>query len=350
MPAQVHDRLPTAKRSGLSAVLVLLALLAGVAISACGSAASGRITAARALRVARWSSFTRVRRPLDVAGPLSNGALVLAADKRLWLLTRDGRVNPFASGAGGYTSPGGEEPYIAVAPRGPFGGGTVYALRLTSGRGVVAISPSGQVRRFARLTLPGLIDGITFDTTGRFGHRLLVTINAGAATAVQAIDRHGVVSTITRSAPRVEGGIAVAPPTFGRLAGDLIAPSETTGQIFAISPRGATSLLANSGLPHGGDIGVESEGVVPRDPRADAFTADRLTPGNPHPGDDEVLRIRASALRNAGVRPGDILVSTEGGALVDDVSPAGGGYRVRLVARGPAIAHGEGHIAFARSR
>ncbi|MGI8863699.1 MAG: hypothetical protein ACR2JH_04750, partial [Solirubrobacteraceae bacterium] len=279
-----------------------------------------------------------------------DGSLVLAAHARLWLLTAGGRVRPFSSGPPGYTSPGGEEPYIAFSPGGSFGSGTVYALRLTSGRGVVAISTSGIIRRFARLTLPGLIDGITFDTTGRFGHRLLVTINAGSSTAVQAIDRHGVVSTITRRAPRVEGGIVVAPSTFGRFAGDLIASSETTGQIFAITPHGNSSLLANSGLPHGGDIGVESEAFVPRDPRADAFAADRLTPGNRHPGDDAVLRIRAGALRNAGVRPGDLLVSTEGGALVDDASPVAGGYRVRLVAWGPAIAHGEGHIAFARSR
>jgi hypothetical protein len=147
----------------------------------------------------------------------------------------------------------------------------------------------------------------------------------------------------------VEGGIAVAPSTFGRFAGDLIASSETSGRIFAIAPQGKSELVANSQLPDGGDIGVESEGFVPRDPRADAFLADRLTPGNRHPGDDVILRIPADALRTAGVHPGDLLVSTEGGALTDDVSPAATGYRVRLVAQGPAIAHAEGHIAFARS-
>jgi hypothetical protein len=350
MNAQTPNRAVAVARSALPAALVLLALLAGVVISACGSGAGGGITAVRAVRSARWAEYVRVRRPLDLAGPRRDGSLVLAADGRLSLLTPGGSVKPFASGPGGYTSPGGEEPYIALSPGGGYGNGTVYALRLKGGRGVVAISAPGIVRRFASLSLPGLIDGIAFDRAGRFGHRLLVTINAGGRTAVQAIDRHGVVSTITRTAPRVEGGIAVAPTTFGRFAGDLIAPSETTGQIFAITPRGESSLLANSGLPHGGDIGVESEAFVPSDPRADAFVADRLTPGNRHPGDDAVLRIRASALRNAGVRPGDLLVSTEGGALVDDVSPIAGGYRVRLVARGPAIAHGEGHIAFARSR
>jgi hypothetical protein len=214
---------------------------------------------------------------------------------------------------------------------------------------VVAIGANGGVRPFASLSAPGLIDGITFDQTGGFAHRLLVTISSGSRTTVDAIDAHGVVRTITRSAPNVEGGIAVAPSTFGRFAGDLIASSETAGQIYAISPQGKSELVANSQLPHGGDIGVESEAFVPRDPGADAFVADRLTPGNRHPGDDVILRIRAAALRSAGVQPGDLLVSTEGGALTDDISPSGAGYRVHLVAQGPAIAHSEGHIAFARS-
>lgn len=338
-----------AKRSCLGAALLAVAVLGGTVISACGSSASGRVTALQAPGVARWSEFVRLRRPLDLAGPRSDRSLLLAADGRLLLLTPSAKIEPFASGPAGYRSPAGEEPYIALSPGGAFGNGTVYALRLTGGRGVVAISAGGSVHRFASLTLPGLIDGIAFDRTGRFGHRLLVTVNAGAHTAVAAIDPRGVVSTITRRAPRVEGGIAVAPSTFGPLAGDLIAPSETTGQIFAITPRGESALLANSGLPHGGDIGVESEAFVPEDPRADAFVADRLTPGNRHPGDDAVLRIRAGALRSAGVRPGDLLVSTEGGALTDDVRFSAGRYRVRLVAQGPAIAHGEGHIAFARS-
>jgi hypothetical protein len=274
--------------------------------------------------------------------------LVLAANARLSLLTPAGGVAPFASGPGGYRSPGGEEPYIALSPGGCYGNGVVYALRLTTGRGVLAISARGTVRRSARLRVPGLIDGITFDQTGRFGHRLLVTSNAGARTAVDAIDCRGVVSTITRRAPRVEGGIAVAPDTFGRFAGDLIAPGETSGKVYAISPQGKSQLVATSGLPHGNDIGVESEGFVPPDPRAAAFVADRLTPGNRHPGDDVVLRILAGELRTAGVRPGDLLVATEGGALTDAISCSTNACRTRLIARGPAIAHAEGHIAFAR--
>jgi hypothetical protein len=76
--------------------------------------------------------------------------------------------------------------------------------------------------------------------------------------------------------------------------------------------------------------------------------ADRRTPGNPHPGDDEILRLRSAALTAAGVRPGDLLVATEGGARTDAIR-CGKTCRVRHVADGPAAAHLEGHVVFARS-
>ena len=321
------------------AVVVLSAL----ALGGCGSAAAiGRLTAPRAPRLAHWTAYAHVRRPLDVVGPRADGSLVLDAAGRLWLVTAGGAVTPFAAG---YRSPGGEEPYIALSPGGCFGAGNVYALRLTAGRGVAVVSSSGAVRRFASIGAPGLIDGIAFDRTGRFGRRLLVTVNAGSRTTVDRIGCGGQVQVVTRSAPRVEGGIAVAPATFGRFAGDLIASGETSGKIFAVAPSGTSALVADSGLPHGGDIGVESEAFVPAGAQ-DAFVADRLTPGNPHPGDDVVLRIGSSALRAAGVRAGDLLVATEGGALTDDVRCTSRGCAVRYVANGPSVAHVEGHIAF----
>jgi hypothetical protein len=322
--------------------------LAPLAIAACGSAASGKITAPRGAKEARWATLVHAPRPLDLVGPRAGGSLVLAAAGRLSILSPTGMLRPFPSAQGAYRSPGGEEPYIALSPGGCFGPGTVYALRLTSGRGVVAIGARGGVRRFSTLRAPGLIDGIAFDSTGGFSHKLLVTINAGDRTTVDAISCGGAVTTITRSAPRVEGGIAVAPKSFGRFGGDLIAPSETSGRIFAVTPTGSSLLVANSGLPHGNDVGVESEGFVPTR-LADAFVADRLTPGNPHPGDDVVLRLRAPALRAAGVAPGDLLVATEGGGLTEAVTCSATGCRVRLVAQAPSVAHVEGHIAFSRS-
>jgi len=321
-----------------------LAVAAAAAITAagCGAVATGKITASSAPKRATWVTFTSADRPLDLVGPRAGGSLVLAAAGRLMLLTPSGQVQPFAPK---YVSPGGEEPYIALSPGGCYGRGTVYALRLTSGPGVVAISAGGAVRRVAALKTPGLIDGIAFDRTGDFGHKLLVTINNGTRTTVDAIGCNGKVTTITHTAPRLEGGIAVAPASFGRFAGDLIGPDERSGKLIAVAPNGRSSLLASSGLPHGGDVGVESEGFVPGGAH-DAFVADRLTPGNPHPGDTVILRVTASALKAAGVRPGDLLVTTEGGALTDAISCSSAGCQVRFVATGPKVAHAEGHIAF----
>ena len=263
----------------------------------------------------------------------------------LELVRPSGTIVPYAPA---YRSPGGEEPYITYSQSGCFGTAAVYVIRLSAPRGILRIGARGAVRRFASITAGGLIDGITLDGTGAFGHRLLVTINHGSTTTVDAIDCRGRVAVLTTSAPRVEGGIAVAPSSFGRFAGDLIAPDETGGRVFAITPRGRSRLLANSGLPHGGDIGVESEAFVPADPRARALLADRLTPGNRHPGDDVLLSLGPAALRAAGVRSDDLLVATEGGARTDDIRCARTGCTVTHVADGPAIAHAEGHIAFFR--
>jgi hypothetical protein len=326
-------------------------LVAGILAVGCGGAAARTPTVARPAALARWTPLVHVGRPLDVVGPRRDGSFVLAAAGKLWLLAPgSGRVTRFAPA---YQSPGGEEPYIAlpaVGHRGcSFGSQTVYALRLANGRGVVAIGPNGPARMFAGLAAPGLIDGIAFDETGRFGYRLLVTVEHGATTTVAAIDCRGRVTTISGHAPKVEGGIAVAPATFGRFAGDLIASDENTGRIYAIAPSGASALVARSGLPHGGDTGVESGAFLPAHGWFTALLADRFTPGNPHPGDDVFLRVSSAALFAAGARPGDLLDATEGGARTVAVHCGASGCTVRHVADGPAIAHGEGHIAIAAS-
>ena len=327
------------------------AMLCGLAVAlALGfGTASGKparpSTEAQAPRLAHWETYLKVGQPVDLVGPRSDGALVLAAIQRHWLVRPSGSVLPFAPAYQG--SPG--EPYIAFASdthKGcGFGRETVYALRLDSSPGITSISARGRVRRFASITAPGLIDGIAFDETGKFGYRLLVTITSGSTTTVDAIDCHGTVRTITKRAPRVEGGMVVAPKKFGRYAGDLIAPDEVSGRVFAITPQGRSALVAASGLPAGGDVGVESEAFLPPSGRFDALLADRLTIGNPHPGNDVLLRVSSAALFAAGARPGDLLVATEGGASTVAIRCGRKGCHVRHVADGPTVAHAEGHIA-----
>jgi hypothetical protein len=251
-----------------------------------------------------------------------------------------------------YNRPGNAEPYIAApAPGHPgcsFGAGTVYVLRLYGGRGVVAVGRHGPVRAFAGITAPGLINGIAFDESGGFGYRLLVTINDGSHTTVDAIDCHGRVTAVTRTAPRVEGGMVVARPPLGSFAGDLIAPDEKSGRIYAITPSGHSRLVVSSGLSFGQDIGVESAVQIPALLPYSVLGADRRAPGNRHPGDDALLRIDSATLQRAGARPFDLLVGTEGGARLVDVSCRVRPCRAREVAAGPADAHLEGHLAIAR--
>ncbi len=299
-------------------------LIACLVLAGCGTAA-----ASAPPPVAHWAPWIHVSGPIDIAGPRSDARMVLAAGGRLWLLSRSGAVRPFASA---YRSNPGLEAYIALSPGGCFGRDRVYAIALSAPRGVSVVSAQGRARHFATITARGLINGIAFGSG-----RLWVTTSHRSTTTVDAIDCHGAVTTISNRAPRVEGGIAVAPASFGRFAGDLIAPDEIGGNIYAITPAGNSLLVARSGLPHGQDVGVESEAFVPRG-RHEALLADRRTPGNRHPGDDAILRL-------ASAPAGDLLVATEGGAQTIAVRCGSNGCRVRRVAVGPAIAHAEGHIA-----
>lgn len=319
--------------------------LAGLILLGCGSGTAA-IRAAHAARIAHWSTLDHARQPIDVAVGRTDDLPVVAANGGLYLLRPPGRLMRFAPA---YRNAAGES-YIAVpAARHPgcsFGANNVYAIRLSRGQGITRVTASGRASRFAKIAPPGLIDGIAFDEVGLFHYRLLVTIEHGTTTTVDAISCRGTVDTLTSKAPRVEGGIVVAPKAFGRFGGDLIAPDELTGRIYAITPAGGSRLVATSGLPHGQDIGVESGGFVPPQPRAVFVVADRLTPGNPHPGDNLLLALTESRLAAAGVRPGDLLLASEGGALTDAVRCGLSGCDVRYVANGPSQAHIEGHIGF----
>ena len=305
---------------------------------------------------ATWRPFAPVRQAVDLAGPRRDGTLVVATGGRLSLLLPGrNQSRPFARGPGGYSTSPGTEPYIALAPQRrlrragcSWRRDDVYALEPAGELGIVRVDSTGRATRFANLpAAAGLPSGITFDRVGAFGGRLLVTQTDGVVTAVSAVDCRGRVSTLTRSAPHVEGGIEVAPRGFGRFGGQLIAPDELSGRVWAIDAHGRSRPLVHPRLATGGDIGVESVGFVPSGfERGYALLADRGVPGNPHPGTDTVLRVGGGALRRAGVREGDLLVATEGSASTVAVRCTGRTCSVRRVATGPPVAHAEGHIAF----
>ncbi len=335
----------------------------GVALTGC--AAGARPARGPALP-GRWVTFRHVAGVVDLAGPRGDGSFVVAAAGHLFVLSRAaggpasasgaGVLTPFARGPGGYSTTIGPEPYITMTGNArvagthcAFGSGMTFALEPRGRPGVLVIGANGQARRFVNLPATASPTGITFDSTGRFGHRLLVTARDHTATTVLAIDCAGGVHPVTTHAPAMEGGIAVAPASFGRYGGDLIAPNETSGRIFAIAPDGTVLTLAVSGLPHGGDIGVESAGFVPPGFGAGdaAYLADRYSPRNRHPGTNSILRLPGAELIKAGARPGDLLVATEASARSILVRCASS-CTVRYIAAGPAITHAEGHIVFTR--
>jgi hypothetical protein len=323
---------------------------AAITLTACGGSAGQTGTRPSVA----WLVHRHLPGVVDLAGPRGDGSFLVAAAGRLFVLGRDGTLSPFARGAGGYLTAMGTEPYLALAgsyaAQGTacsFGNGTAFALEPGARPGVVMISAQGRARRFASLPPGRSLSGIAFDSTGRFGHRLLVTAGSGGRTTIFGIGCDARLSIVAAGAPPVEGGITVAPATFGRFGGDLIAADETSGRVYAVDPAGQVSTLARPALPAGGDIGVESAGFVP--PRAAAaYLADRFSAPNKHPGDNAILQLSAAQLAQAGIRAGDLLVATEGGAKTIDIRCTAA-CTVRYVAAGPAIAHAEGHIVFAPS-
>ena len=332
----------------------MAASLVGAATVLAGCGGSSAAPPPRGSLAAHWERFTHLHGVVDLSGPRADGRLSASAGGRLFLL-RPGRAPvPFARGPGGYRAGAGDEPYIAVSPPGravggscSFHGDDVYALALGSHPGIDVVDQHGHARRFADLPGGETPKGIAFDSAGRFGRRLLVTGAAGNTTQVFAVDCRGRVQTLARRGPRVEGGIVVAPPSFGRYGGQLIAPDEKSGRVVAIDERGGSRTIARSGLATGSDVGIESAGFVPRGfiRAGAAYLADRGVPGNDHPGTDSILILRGTALARAGVASGDLLLASEGGAGTIAVR-CGTTCTVRHIADGPRVAHAEGHIAF----
>jgi hypothetical protein len=301
---------------------------------------------------AAWEQWLHLVGVVDVAAR-SNGTLLAMANGRLYTISADGRPAPFAAGPDGFTGDPNAEPYfVAAPPLAVTAAGCswtpddLFILDLGSPLGIVRVDGSGRATHFATLSGVDTLGGIAFDTTGGFDHRLLVTgTHDGNQTTVFSVDCAGSTVTLTTSAPQVEGGLVVAPATFGTAAGALIAPDENTGRIYAIDAHGAATLLAESGLPSGGDTGVESAGFVPPGFASSgyAYLSDRGTPNNPFPGTDSLLRLSSAALAAAGVQEGDLLLSTEGNGTTIDVR-CQDTCSVTQVATGTNGGHIEGHL------
>jgi hypothetical protein len=301
-----------------------------------------------------WQHWRTIPGIFDIAGPRHDGKLVVAGSGLLYLVDPAGTVSPFARGPQGYGDDAGAEAYLTLSPGHKVSGADcefarddIFVLRLHAPVGITRIDNQGHATAFANVTGVDSLNGIAFDTVGKFGFRLLASGPSTGKTVIVAIDCKGKVDVITHTAPVLEGGLAVAPKGFGSFGGDLIAPDELSGKLYAIQPDGTVTLVAVSGLPFGPDTGVESLGFMPRGltRSSEVYYSDRATPGNPHPGTDSLLRLSAMALFAAGARQGDLLAATEGGATMIAVRCRATCRVVTIVAT-PSTSHGEGHIAF----
>ena len=296
---------------------------------------------------------------LDVAGPLPDQSLLLATGHGVFRLSPDGTLSPVS---GDYTPAAGAEAYVAlssalaVAGAGcSFPNGTAYLLKPGAAPAVLALDlASGSISTLATIAGVDTLSGIAFDRTGRFGNRLLVIGPHSGATIVDAIDCRGRVAAVTTSAPRMEGGMEVAPPSFGAYGGDLVVPDERSGNIIAITPEGTSQVIARTGPPAGSDLGAESVGFVPPGFLGGgwAYLADRATPGNHHPGTDTLLRLSAAELRDQGVAEGDLLVAGEGGGTTLAVRCGADGScsHARQIGTASGAAHVEGHLLLVADR
>ena len=293
---------------------------------------------------------------VDVAGPRADGQLVLSTSNGLFLLRPGRAAQPFANGPGGYTA-GGGEPYIALASGSRVWGvagcsfepGDVFALDAGSMPGIVRVRPSGQASRFLDFPPGAFPSGIAFDRFGRFGYRLLVTATFEEHADDPVRDRLPRPPVRDRTGrPHVEGGIVVAPPSFGRFGGRADrGRREQRPHLCLRAGTARWSLVADSGLPAGGDIGVEALGFVPtRIGRGTAaYFSDLGAPGSPTQGSDSLLVLRGQDLARASLRGGELLAAMEGGGTTIAVR-CEATCAVRRVADGLPATHGEGHLTF----
>lgn len=325
-----------------------IAAIGAVALVLAGGSSS------RADADVRWGQLVHVPGALDVVGPRADGRFVVASGAGLFLMRRNGSIVPFARGAAGYVSPRGEA-YLALADnhRVPGAGCSfrrddVYAIDPVDHPGVNMVTRTGRARRFADLPAGSFVSSIAFDTVGRFGYRLLVPALVENRTTLYAIDCRGRARIVARGVARVEGGAVVAPASFGRFGGQLIAVDELAGNIYAFNAKGRVRLVAHPSIPFGSDIGVESVGFVPPGLRrsGSAYLADLGAPGSPTQGTDSVLSLSGRGLLRAGARPGDLLVAAEASGVTLSLR-CGRHCATRMIGRAFDPTHAEGHISLA---
>jgi hypothetical protein len=293
---------------------------------------------------AQWSHVADAPGIVDVV-KLYGGPLVVSTKDGLFELGGS-QLTPFAT----YKPNEGGEQYAAVVPavRGTacsWQRNDVYVLDASGTPGLVRVPRAGTASRVLDFPQGEFPSGITWDATGRFAHRLLVTTIVKEKTTLYAVDCRGRATVLRRGGPRVEGGIVVAPASFPRFGGRLIAANEVNGTIYAYDARGRSAVVAKPAVRAGPDLGIEALGFSPW-PGATAYLSDLGAPQSPTKGSDSLLALSTRLPRGA------LIAVAEGGAttVVVTCKQQTKPCIVRQIADGPQETHAEGHVAFASSR
>jgi Tol biopolymer transport system component len=192
------------------------------------------------------SVFAAVNKPMGVAATTSRVLVMQFNSDNIKSVSR-GVVTNFAS-----LPPTGlnVERYIAVSPGlGGFPAGYVYA---TVGANIWQVTPDGLTVTLFK-NMPGFLNGetgITFDTVGTFGFKMILTDRRGP---VWTVDSAGNTALIADVGQQIEGP-AVAPLSFDPYGGQIIVANEFADDVFAISGTGVVTEIATV---DGGEAAVE---------------------------------------------------------------------------------------------
>jgi hypothetical protein len=133
--------------------------------------------------------------------------------------------------------PGGEVVLSASPSAGGFGNNSIY-VGSGSGGNIYEYSNSGGTPTLFTTLALGAVRGISFDTQGLYGDKMIVTTTAGA---IYEVDSTG-HSTLLADLGTDTEGIGFATGLFGTFAkGTLFTASENTDRVNAISPLGVVT-------------------------------------------------------------------------------------------------------------
>ncbi len=275
-------------------------------------------------------NFASLQKPVSVTW---TGSAFIASSRdsvtRLLKIGTDGIVQSFATAFSGQG-----EVYVAVSNgKAGFPEGQLF---LCTGDSIYQLDPAGNSPRLFSTPAKGkTINYLAFDTDGAWGF-LLYALNASGQ--LWAIGSTGQASLVVNLGVNlVAEGIAVAPPTFGGLAGDMVISMEGSHKVVAIPKNSPSTLFTLATFP-----GEAPERVLFIPSSSDLFVA-KYDQG-------AVVRIAAS---NFASYAGSLLVITEGEAgqtgSLSVLKAVGMNVTVSTLFQDPTSPHFEG-AAFVPSR